>query len=98
MSNLIQSVGAIVFAHRRRQRFRTVLKALLATPEGEEFFRQFLRDAGVTRPKVSRDPLEISFNEGKRHLAMSYLNILSSDDMSELIARMENDPNNQAKE
>lgn len=64
----------------RREKMRQNMLAVLAIPEGREFFEQLMADCGVTRPIFSRDPIEISFNEGKRHVAMSYLQILGKSD------------------
>jgi len=61
------------------------LLSIVETPAGERFFKRFLRDCGVTRPKFAADPQATAFNEGKRHLAMSYLNLMGRDDPQNLI-------------
>jgi hypothetical protein len=71
-----------------RRNFRDALEKLLATDHGKLFFRRFLRDCNVVNPKFSMDPMKTAYNEGKRHLAMSYLSVLSQDDPQALIDRM----------
>jgi hypothetical protein len=70
---------------RARQQFRDDLLTIAATPAGDRFFRRLLRDCGVTFPKFSSDPQVTAFNEGKRHLAMSYMNLMGRDDPQKLI-------------
>ena len=65
--------------------FRDDLLTIAATPAGDRFFRRLLRDCGVTFPKFSSDPQVTAFNEGKRHLAMSYMNLMGRDDPQKLI-------------
>jgi hypothetical protein len=68
-----------------RRQFREDLISMVETPAGERFFKRFLRDCGVTHPKFTADPQVTAFNEGKRHLAMSYLNLMGRDDPQNLI-------------
>lgn len=83
---------------RRRRDMRETLRRLYATPDGKAFLDQLFRDTGVTRPRVSKDPYEIAFNEGKRHVGMSYLQLLTSEDPSHLISKMESDPSSKPNE
>jgi hypothetical protein len=78
---------------RARQQFRDDLLAIAATPAGDRFFRRLLRDCGVTFPKFSSDPQVTAFNEGKRHLAMSYVNLMGRDDPQNLIDIIEKEQN-----
>ena len=66
---------------------------LASTPYGERFFRRFLKDCGVTHPKFTADPQVTAFNEGKRHLAMSYLNLMGRDDPQSIIDTIEQEQN-----
>jgi hypothetical protein len=78
---------------RARQQFRDDLLAIAATPAGDRFFRRFMRDCSVTHPKFSSDPYVTAFNEGKRHLAMSYMNLMGRDDPQNLIDIIEKEQN-----
>lgn len=78
---------------RARQQFRDDLLSIAATPAGDRFFRRLLRDCGVTFPKFSSDPQVTAFNEGKRHLAMSYVNLMGRDDPQNLIDIIEKEQN-----
>lgn len=86
---MITEFAARVRVMHKKKEFQSSLKRLVETPDGKVFFEQFLRDCGVTRPKIARDPQEIAWNESKRHLAVSYLNILARNDMDHLVLRME---------
>jgi hypothetical protein len=90
MNNPITHLTAL----RRRQQFKEDLELILETPHGKRFFEAFLRDSNVTRPKFNKDPMETAFNEGKRHLAMSYLNLLGQDDHHNLIHILEQETKN----
>ena len=68
---------------------REDLEAILDTPHGERFFKQFLSDCGVTRTRFSLDPYEIVAGEATRRLAMSYLHLLGQDDPQHLINLLE---------
>jgi len=79
---------------RKRAQFRDDLSLILESDHGKRFFAQFLSDCNVTRPRFSKDPYETQHIEGKRHLAMSYLNILGQDDPHYLINLIEQETNN----
>lgn len=74
---------------KRKLRLGRALRSVYATPEGKVFFDEFLRHAGVTSPKFTKDPYEAQWNEGRRHLAMSYLSLLAQDDTESLIRKLE---------
>jgi hypothetical protein len=78
---------------RARQQFRDDLLSIIETPAGSRFFERLLKDCGVTHPKFSSDPQVTSFNEGKRHLAMSYMNLMGRDDPQSLIDIIEKEQN-----
>lgn len=63
----------------KKQQVRAALLRLKQDKDFQLFWKQFLKDCGVTRSKFSRDPNEIVWNESKRHLAMSYLQLLADD-------------------
>lgn len=77
----------------KKIRFYRALRALYETDDGKVFFEEMCNHCGVTRPQFTKDPIETAWNEGRRHLAMSYLKILSLDDVDSLKLRMENDNN-----
>jgi len=68
-----------------RRQMRDDLQTILETPHGERFFKQFLKDCGVTRSRFSLDPYEITAAEATRRLAMSYLHLLGKEDPQHLI-------------
>ena len=59
---------------------RDDLTTITETVAGARFFKQFLKDSGVTRSRFSHDPYEITAAEATRRLAMSYLHLLGQDD------------------
>lgn len=77
------------FKIRKRSKFQSALKAIYDTPEGQVFFETFLEHCGVTKPKFSQDPMEINWNESRRHLAMSYLKLLAQDDLEAVVRQFE---------
>ena len=77
------------FKIRKRAKFQAALKAISETPDGQLFLSVFLEHCHVTKPKFSTDPMEINWNESRRHLAMSYLKLLAQDDMEALVRRFE---------
>ena len=74
-----------------RRQMRDDLQSILDTPHGERFFKQFLKDCGVTRSRFSHDPYEIVAIESTRRLAMSYLHLLGKEDPQHLINIIEQD-------
>jgi len=74
---------------RENQEFKQALAHIVATPQGKVFLKRFLRDCHVTNPKFSADPSVTQFNEGARHLAMSYLRLLAKDDPQDIINQIE---------
>jgi hypothetical protein len=79
---------------RRKQQFREDLQLILESDHGKRFFTAFLRDCNVTKPRFHKDPMEMAAVEGKRHLAMSYLYLLSQDDPQNLINILEQETKN----
>ena len=82
----------------RRVRFQRALKDVYETESGKLFFEVFLEHCGVTRPKFTRDPAELTWNESRRHLAMSYLKLLAQDDMEAMLRRSEESLRNMEEE
>ena len=76
---------------KKRRQMRDDLQTILETPHGERFFKQFLKDCGVTRARFSHDPYEIVAAEATRRLAMSYLHLLGKEDPQHLINIIEED-------
>lgn len=68
-----------------RRELRDDLQAILETDSGKRFFKRFLRDCHVTRPKFSNDPNTLLLLEGPRRIAMSYLALVAGDDPQQLI-------------
>lgn len=82
----------------RRLKFQRAIKDVFETPSGKIFFQTFLEHCGVTHPKFTRDPMELNWNESRRHLAMSYLKILAQDDMEAIMRRNEESLQNEQSE
>jgi hypothetical protein len=76
---------------KQKRQIRDDLTAIMETPHGKRFFKQFLKDCGVTRSRFSLDPYEITAAEATRRLAMSYLHLLGRDDPQHLINIIEED-------
>ena len=77
----------------RQLRDRDLCAALhrLETDADFKFFLSWLLDeCSVTKPRFSKDPMEIIWYESKRHLAMSVLLKLGRATPSELINEIEN--------
>lgn len=74
---------------KRKIRLARALRNIYDTPDGKIFFEELLRHTGVTQPVFSKDPMEIQWNEGRRHLAMSYLTMISQNDPDSLKGRLE---------
>lgn len=74
---------------RAKQQLRDDLITILATPEGERFFKVFLRECHVTKPVFHSDTNKLRECEGRRRLAMSFLTLLSEDDPQKLINKLE---------
>ena len=77
---------------RKRREMRDALRRLRETPDGKLVIDWLLRESGVTRPVAHEDPYKAQFAEGKRHLGMSLLTLMTSEDPSNLIAELERDP------
>lgn len=58
-------------------------------PDFKTFWEHYLRSSNVSRPTFATDPYRIVWNESRRHLAMSYLNILAKEDPQQLIDALE---------
>ena len=76
---------------KKRRQMRDDLTSILDTPHGQRFFKQFLKDSGVTRSRFSHDPYEITAAEATRRLAMSYLHLLGKEDPQHLINIIESE-------
>lgn len=79
---------------RRQRQFKEDLTLILETDHGKRFFAQMLHDCNVTRPRFFSDPMTTQWNEGRRHLAMSYLNAVGRDDPQNLIDIIEQETQN----
>lgn len=84
-------MGRVARLNKRRQ-MRDALRRLRETPDGKLVIEWLLRESGVTRPVAHEDPYKAQFAEGKRHLGMSLLTLMTSEDPSNLIAELERDP------
>lgn len=74
---------------RRRLKFQRAIKDVYETPSGRIFFEVFMEHCGVTHPKFTKEPMELNWNESRRHLAMSYLKLLSQNDMESIMRQTE---------
>tara|TARA_R100000278_G_scaffold72120_1_gene56693 strand:+ start:2501 stop:2773 length:273 start_codon:yes stop_codon:yes gene_type:complete len=80
---------------KQRAQLKEDLHTILQTPEGERFFRSFLRECHVTKPVFHSDDNKLRECEGRRRLAMSYLDLLSEDDPHKLIRKLEEQKENE---
>jgi hypothetical protein len=74
---------------REKAKLKEDLQTILKLPEGERFFQNFLRECHVTKPVFHSDDNKLRECEGRRRLAMSYLDLLSEDDPHKLINKLE---------
>ena len=75
---------------RERKELRDALEQIMELkPYGPTFFKYFLKHCNVTKPRVTTDPYKSIWNEARRHLAMSYLNLMAADDPQRLINLLE---------
>lgn len=70
---------------RQRGELRDDLNRILETPEGQRFFKVFLKECHVTKPVFHSDENKLRECEGRRRLAMSFLSLLGQDDPHKLI-------------
>lgn len=90
--NLAAELGGKIARLNKRRQMRDALRRLRETPDGRLVIDWLLRESGVTRPVAHEDPFKAQFAEGKRHLGMSLLTLMTSEDPSNLIAELERDP------
>jgi hypothetical protein len=62
-----------------RRNLKLCLNQLEDDPNFKFFLAWLCRECGVTKPRFSKDPQEIVWNESKRHLATSVLTMLGKD-------------------
>jgi hypothetical protein len=74
---------------REKSKLKSDLETILATPEGQRFFKVLLRECHVTKPVFHSDTEKLRECEGRRRLAMSFLTLLGQDDPDKIINRME---------
>lgn len=74
---------------RKQGELRDDLNKILETPEGQRFFKVFLKECHVTKPVFHVDNNKLRECEGRRRLAMSFLSLLGQDDPHQLINLIE---------
>lgn len=74
---------------REKATLKEDLHVILKLPEGQRFFRSLLKECHVTKPVFHSDNNKLRECEGRRRLAMSYLDLLSEDDPHKLINKLE---------
>jgi len=72
-----------------RASLRNDLVAILETKPGQRFFNVLLRECHVTKPVFHSDTNKLREAEGRRRLAMSFLNLIGEDDPQQIINRIE---------
>ena len=78
----------------RRKRVKQALDRLSRDPDFKTVLEWLMQESGVTRPKYSKDPTEIVWNESKRHLVMSILNLMARDSSDAFIEELEKEITN----
>lgn len=78
----------------RRKRVKQALDRLSRDPDFKIVIDWLMQESGVTRPKYSKDPTEIVWNESKRHLVMSILNLMARDSSDAFIEELEKEVTN----
>lgn len=73
----------------RCKKVKQALDRLSRDPDFKLVLEWLMQDSGVTRPKYSKDPTEIIWNESKRHLVMSILNLMARDSSDAFIEELE---------
>jgi hypothetical protein len=74
---------------REKAQLKEDLINILETPHGKRFFQVFLKECHVTKPVFHSDDAKLRECEGRRRLAMSFLNLLGQDDPQALINKIE---------
>lgn len=74
---------------KERARLREDLSLIIKSPHGKRFFKILLRECHVTKPVFHEDDRRLRECEGRRRLAMSFLNLLAEDDPQKLINKIE---------
>lgn len=74
---------------RKKAQLRNDMQSILSTPEGARFFKVLLRECHVTKPVFHNESTKLRECEGRRRLAMSFLNLLAEDDPQHLINKIE---------
>lgn len=73
----------------KRKTIKQVLDRLYRDPDFKLFLAWLMAEAGITKPRFSLDSNEILWNESKRHLVMSILNLLARDSSDAFIEELE---------
>ena len=79
---------------RKKAQLREDLIQILETPEGKRFFAVLLRECHVTKPVFHSEESKLRESEGRRRLAMRFLNLLAEDDPQQLISKIEQENQN----
>jgi hypothetical protein len=79
---------------RRKAQLKNDLEQILTTSAGVRFFDVLLRECHVTKPVFHSDEAKLRESEGRRRLAMSFLNLLAEDDPQRLINKIEQENQN----
>lgn len=88
MNDKLKATAHHIGGLRKRARFRDALLSLMENDDFRVFWRQFLQDSGYIRPKFNSDPYTTAFQEGRRHMAASYVEILTGDDPEHIIRHL----------
>lgn len=88
MNEKLKSTVHHLGGFRKRARFRESLQSLMENEDFRVFWRQFLQDSGYLTPRFNSDPYITAFQEGRRHLAASYVEILTGADPEHIIRHL----------
>lgn len=64
----------------KKRKIKQALNRLATDPDFKEVLAWLAAESGITRPRFSKDPMEMAFNEGQRHLVSSILVLMAKYD------------------
>lgn len=73
------------------------MERIHSDPESKVFLDWLMEETGVLKPRFSRDPNKITWNEARRHLGTSILHLLAKDNLDAQIEQInqQNQQNNE---
>lgn len=55
-------------------------KKFFGSPDGEEIIKDLIKSCGILNPIFNKDPIVMSYNEGRRGMVLDIINLLDFDE------------------